>query len=79
MIDLLVKSCPLIAGILYAVVGAGYFVRMDYAWSLVWISYALANLGLVLAASKGFKMVTLKRFLQFILGILIEHLLNTGD
>ena len=51
MIDLLVKCCPLIAGILYAIVGIGYFIKKDYPWSLVWISYALANLGLVLAAS----------------------------
>ena len=50
MIDLLVKFCPLIAGVLYAIVGIGYFIKKDYPWSLVWISYALANLGLVLAA-----------------------------
>ncbi len=53
MIDSLVKFCPLIAGVLYAVVGVGYFIRKDYAWALVWISYALANLGLVLAAAKA--------------------------
>tara|TARA_B100000282_G_C31468805_1_gene370308 strand:- start:246 stop:419 length:174 start_codon:yes stop_codon:yes gene_type:complete len=50
LIDLLVKLCPLIAGILYAIVGIGYFIKKDYPWCLVWISYALANLGLVLAA-----------------------------
>ena len=53
MIDLLVKLCPSIAGILYAIVGIGYFIKKDYAWSLVWMSYALANLGLVLAAMKN--------------------------
>tara|TARA_Y100001937_G_scaffold83447_1_gene112881 strand:+ start:598 stop:768 length:171 start_codon:yes stop_codon:yes gene_type:complete len=53
MIDLLVKLCPSIAGVLYAIVGIGYFIKQDYAWSLVWISYALANLGLVLAAMKN--------------------------
>tara|TARA_R110002096_G_scaffold28772_1_gene87213 strand:- start:579 stop:755 length:177 start_codon:yes stop_codon:yes gene_type:complete len=55
MIDILVKYCPLIAGVLYAVVGIGYLIRKDYAWSMVWISYALANLGLVLAASAAAK------------------------
>ena len=50
MIDFLVRICPLIAGILYAIVGIGYLIKKDYPWSLVWISYALANLGLVLAA-----------------------------
>lgn len=51
MIDLLVRLCPAIAGILYAIVGLGYLVKKDYPWALVWISYALANLGLVLAAA----------------------------
>jgi len=50
MIDTLVKVCPMIAGILYAIVGVGYLIRHDYPWALVWISYSLANLGLVLAA-----------------------------
>ena len=53
VIDVLVKLCPAIAGILYAIVGLGYLVKRDYPWVLVWISYSLANLGLVLAASKG--------------------------
>jgi len=52
IIDLLVKGCPLIAAALYATVGLGYFIRKDYAWSLVWISYSLANVGLVLAATE---------------------------
>ena len=53
IIDFLVKACPLIAAVLYATVGVGYIVRKDYAWGMVWISYSLANVGLVLAASKG--------------------------
>ena len=52
MIDILVKLCPAIAGILYAIVGIGYLVKRDYPWALVWISYSLANLGLVLAAAQ---------------------------
>ena len=51
MIDALVKALPLISAILYMIVGVGYFMKKEYAWSLVWISYALANVGLVLAAS----------------------------
>ena len=50
MIDFLVKALPLIAAVLYTVVGVGYGVRKEWAWCLVWISYALANIGLVLAA-----------------------------
>ena len=32
--------------------GVGYGIKKEWAWSLVWISYALANVGLVLAASE---------------------------
>tara|TARA_Y100001972_G_scaffold129019_1_gene193478 strand:- start:5729 stop:5893 length:165 start_codon:yes stop_codon:yes gene_type:complete len=49
-IDFLVKYLPLISAILYTTVGIGYFIRKEYAWSLVWLSYALSNIGLVLAA-----------------------------
>ena len=50
MIDFLVRVLPLISAILYGVVGIGYLLKKDNAWCLVWISYALANVGLVLAA-----------------------------
>ncbi len=50
MIDFIVKALPLISAVLYGIVGVGYFVKKEYAWCLVWISYALANVGLVLAA-----------------------------
>ncbi len=50
MIDLLVKACPLIAAVLYATVAVGYGMKKDYAWCLVWMSYSLANIGLVIAA-----------------------------
>ena len=50
VIDFLVKTLPLISAILYFIVGIGYGIRKEYAWCLVWVSYALANVGLVLAA-----------------------------
>jgi hypothetical protein len=50
MIDFLVKACPLIAAVLYATVAVGYGMKKEYAWCLVWLSYSLANIGLVLAA-----------------------------
>ena len=53
VIDFLVKALPLIAAVLYTIVGVGYGIRKEYAWCLVWISYALANVGLVLAAMSG--------------------------
>ena len=50
MIDILVKALPIISGILYLLVGVGYGIKKEWAWSLVWVSYALANFGLVAAA-----------------------------
>ena len=50
LIDFLVKALPLISAILYFIVGIGYAYKKEYAWCLVWVSYALANVGLVLAA-----------------------------
>lgn len=50
MIDFLVKALPLIAAILYFIVAVGYAHKKEYAWCMVWMSYALANVGLVLAA-----------------------------
>tara|TARA_R100001082_G_scaffold102060_1_gene71905 strand:+ start:325 stop:486 length:162 start_codon:yes stop_codon:yes gene_type:complete len=50
MVDVLVKTLPLISAILYGVVGIGYAIKKEWAWSFVWISYALANIGLVAAA-----------------------------
>ena len=50
MIEFLVKACPLIAAVLYATVAVGYGMKKDYAWCLVWMSYSLANIGLVIAA-----------------------------
>ena len=53
LIDFLVKALPLISAVLYTIVGVGYGIRKEWAWCLVWISYALANVGLVLAAMSG--------------------------
>ena len=50
VIDFLVKTLPLISAVLYFIGGIGYGIRKEYAWCLVWVSYALANVGLVLAA-----------------------------
>ena len=50
--DWVVKALPLISALLYFIVGVGYGLKKEWAWSLVWISYALANVGLVLAASE---------------------------
>ena len=50
LINWLVKTLPLISALLYFVVGVGYGLKKEWAWCLVWMSYALANVGLVLEA-----------------------------
>tara|TARA_Y100000004_G_scaffold191628_1_gene250750 strand:- start:62 stop:235 length:174 start_codon:yes stop_codon:yes gene_type:complete len=50
MIDKLVVMLPIISALLYLLVGIGYGIKKEWAWCLVWISYALANFGLVWAA-----------------------------
>jgi hypothetical protein len=37
-----------ISAFLYACVGISFLVKGQYAWSLVWICYSLANFGLIL-------------------------------
>lgn len=39
--------------LLYSAVGACYLLKKDYAWCMVWISYALANVGLILIGLRG--------------------------
>lgn len=39
---------PGIVTILYFTTGLCYLLRKDFAWALVWISYALANLGVII-------------------------------
>jgi hypothetical protein len=54
MFDFLLKALPIVSAILYLIVGVGYAYKREYAWCLVWTSYALANIGLVWAAWEKF-------------------------
>jgi hypothetical protein len=51
-LDAITKFVPLIAGVMYAVVGAAYLFKKEYAWGLVWISYATANFGLTVVGNQ---------------------------
>jgi hypothetical protein len=42
----------LITAILYFSVGVSYLVKSQYAWGLVWVAYATANIGLIMASIK---------------------------
>ena len=52
MLDFFIALIPSVVGVLYASVGVAYIIKGDYPWAIVWVSYALANLGLVLAGGK---------------------------
>ena len=51
-LDLITKFVPLVTGIMYAVVGVAYFMKRDFAWGLVWSSYASANFGLMVVGNQ---------------------------
>ena len=51
-LDLITKFVPLVTGIMYAVVGVAYFMKRDFAWGLVWSSYASANFGLMVVCNQ---------------------------
>jgi len=48
----IINIVPLIVAVFYAVVGGCYIAKKDYSWAIVWISYALANLGLIMVGMK---------------------------
>ncbi len=48
ILDVLIFVMPSIVGVLYFTVAACYALKKDWAWALVWFSYALANVGLIL-------------------------------
>lgn len=52
-IDWMIRTLPAITAVLYAAVGVGYLLKKDFAWATVWLAYAVANVGLVLAGMKG--------------------------
>jgi hypothetical protein len=45
----LVIYLPAIVGVLYFITGVAYACRKEWAWAIVWMAYAVANVGLILA------------------------------
>ena len=37
--------------VLYLIVGLSYLIKKEYAWAMIWLSYATANIGLIWAGS----------------------------
>ena len=51
-LDMITRFVPLVAGIMYAVVAGAYFMKKEYGWGIVWISYATANFGLMVVGNQ---------------------------
>jgi len=50
--DILIAVLPAIVGLLYFTVAFCYLCKGDYAWAIVWASYAMANIGLIMVGMK---------------------------
>ena len=50
-LDLLTRYVPLAAAIMYTVVATAYFMKKEYGWGIVWVSYATANFGLMVVGN----------------------------
>ena len=53
LLQLIISAVPAVVGILYALVGVAYLFKQDYAWALVWLSYSLANFGLIAVGARS--------------------------
>ena len=51
-LDDITKYVPLLAGLMYGVVAVAYFMKKEYSWGVIWISYATANFGLVVVGNQ---------------------------
>ena len=51
-LDLITKFVHLVAGMMYAVGGASDFMKRDFGWGVIWISYATANFGLMVVGNQ---------------------------
>ena len=47
-IDIITTASPIIVAVLFSITSAGFVIKKDYAWSTVWASYAVANIGLAI-------------------------------
>jgi hypothetical protein len=47
-LDNFITLIPAVVGVLYGAVAVAYVIKGDLAWALVWASYGLANVGLIL-------------------------------
>lgn len=48
LINDIISIMPAIVAVLYFLTAVLYFCKSEYAWALVWASYAMANVGLII-------------------------------
>jgi hypothetical protein len=51
-LEAFIAIVPMIVGLLYSSVAIAYLFKGDIAWAIVWGSYALANVGLILVGAR---------------------------
>ena len=51
-LDAITRYGPMIAGVLYAIVGVAYILKKEWAWGVVWCSYSVANFALMVAGNQ---------------------------
>jgi len=51
-LDMATIIMPSIVAILYGITAFSFFLKKDIPWTIVWASYAVANVGLILATRK---------------------------
>ena len=45
---MITTTSPMIVAVLFSITSAGFIIKKDYAWSVVWASYAIANISLAI-------------------------------
>ena len=47
-VDIITTASPIIVAVLFSITSIGFVIKKDYAWSVVWASYAAANISLAI-------------------------------
>jgi hypothetical protein len=53
LLQTIISVVPAIVGVLYALVGIAYLFKQDWPWAVVWLSYSLANFGLIAVGARS--------------------------
>ena len=53
-VDIITTASPMIVAVLFGINALGFLIKKDYAWSVVWASYAIANISLAILGRRQF-------------------------